>query len=322
MADSGMESSGDLSLSDFFKPNRGWFLIAAGVLAVWALYKIDAPLWLGLVTLSLLLGCAAFWPWIERTPKRRACFGMFAFVYLLFGGVVIFRHSNARAIQDKADNSNLIPAPSIIDSPTPEIQVYEPFKPAYRHNKKLGSPDEEQQAVREAYHAEHENAIAIWLEGTDQGGGGKIYLLDTRKSNNEYRWTEMLDPGLGNEESYWRDDGDVVKRFREKFGAKKGTLSPGTSPPYGPIAKGWYLHPDDWSWIGGRTPYHCDYRDYAVHIQKFKNGLIIGPVRRGKDDPSGRVLILVYADKETYGTWKEEDVIKYTQPTCASPPTK
>ena len=66
----------------FLRPNRGWFLAAAGMVAAYILERIDAPLWLAIVTLAALLSAAAVWPWINYSQRRRngfwACFLIFS----------------------------------------------------------------------------------------------------------------------------------------------------------------------------------------------------------------------------------------------------
>ena len=98
--------------NEFFKPNRGWFLAAAGVVAVWALYKIDAPLWLGLTTLGLLIACAAVWPWIEKSRIRQRVFWISLTLYAIGACVVAISTSgvNLQEIDGHATSPTPIPS--------------------------------------------------------------------------------------------------------------------------------------------------------------------------------------------------------------------
>lgn len=59
---------------EFLHPNQGWFFAAAGVVAAFIVGKLDAPLWLALVVLALLLLAAILYPWITKNKTRRILF--------------------------------------------------------------------------------------------------------------------------------------------------------------------------------------------------------------------------------------------------------
>jgi len=278
-------------------------------------HYIGVPDWgVGVVgAIAIILWLSLFWSHAEVKKHRQLVYtraymslGIFIATGAILGGIawVITRVVTKR------------PAPNRI-----ELSVYPPFEPAYKHNKKaLGAsgPEEMEQPVRQAYHAEHEHAIALWLEGDKEaGGGGTIYVL-----NRDSNWTGVNDPGVGGKENYWRDDERVIQKLREKFG-ERGIPPHDLSPPYGPVAKAWYESPKDWrEWIGWRTPWHCHYQNFAVHIQRFPNGLIIGPVRWGNEDLL-RLFILTYTnDQRIDGKWKQEDDLMSNPPKCDPPPTK
>lgn len=106
---------------EFFKPNRGWFLAAAGVVAVWALYKIDAPLWIGLSTLGLLIACAAVWPWIEKSRIRQRVFWISLTLYAIGACVVGVSTGGANSQQIGGHATSPTPIPSAT-----QLQIIEP----------------------------------------------------------------------------------------------------------------------------------------------------------------------------------------------------
>lgn len=73
-----------------FRPNRGWFIAAAGAVGSYILSHIDAPLWLSLSTLVVLLAAAISWQWIERSRRRLLYFSCGLVAYALFVGVSVF----------------------------------------------------------------------------------------------------------------------------------------------------------------------------------------------------------------------------------------
>lgn len=267
----------DLSLSDFFKPNRGWFLIAAGAIAVWALYKIDAPLWLGLGTLVLLIVSAAVWPWIERSKNRKWCFGAVALAFMIFGGLVIVRDKRRNVIITQ--DSNPVARRHI---PGPDVGcAYLAFRPMYGAHPELGRCKGQAESALTAYVAQHEKGYAVTFESPEQDH--VFYLYYPTKERPENKLDILPDLHSANCDT-WRNDVDNEARL--------GKAPSGRSQPWANVAKGWCIQPDRFKPIGWRL-FHRGYSTNEIFVQNFDNGLIIGPVRRVADDSFGSVLVLV-----------------------------
>lgn len=106
--------------SEYFRPNRGWFLGAAGVVAAWILDRVDAPLWLAMITLGVLLICAGIWPWIDKTKKRRAWFWGLLMLYAVatFITAVAFAVPKGAIVQvDIKATPTPIPSVAVASSP-------------------------------------------------------------------------------------------------------------------------------------------------------------------------------------------------------------
>jgi hypothetical protein len=67
--------------SKFPRPNRGWLLGAAGMIFEWILEHIDAPFWMAILTLLLLLVAAFLWDWLEASKGRITAFRILAIAY-------------------------------------------------------------------------------------------------------------------------------------------------------------------------------------------------------------------------------------------------
>jgi hypothetical protein len=80
----------DSSFPEFLRPNRGWFLGLAGMVAAYTIDHLDAPLWLAILTLCVLLAAAALHPWSQKTKKRGAAFWFFLCVYALLAIVGVY----------------------------------------------------------------------------------------------------------------------------------------------------------------------------------------------------------------------------------------
>lgn len=110
----------------FFRPNRGWFLAAAGVLAVWTLDRLDAPLWLAITTLVVLIACAAIWPWIEATKKRQSWFWLLLMLYAAAVVVIVAISARSAPNEAKAEQTTPTPQPTLEEVKPPEIKADEP----------------------------------------------------------------------------------------------------------------------------------------------------------------------------------------------------
>lgn len=80
-----------------FEPNRGWFLAAAGALAVWLLDKLEAPLWLAALTIAVFLGAALVWPLVETSSRRMSVFWTVLAVYAVSAAVTTYLTRNPPA---------------------------------------------------------------------------------------------------------------------------------------------------------------------------------------------------------------------------------
>lgn len=59
---------------EFLRPNRGWLLGAAGVVAAYIVGKLDAPLWLAGAVLLILVLAAGLHPWMIKKKARHVVF--------------------------------------------------------------------------------------------------------------------------------------------------------------------------------------------------------------------------------------------------------
>ncbi len=71
---------------EFLRPNRGWFIAAAGMIAAYIIERFDAPLWLALAVLVLLLVAAGIHPWVVKNKARHIAF--WCVLLVCAGGVV------------------------------------------------------------------------------------------------------------------------------------------------------------------------------------------------------------------------------------------
>ena len=78
------------STPKLLRPNRGWFIGGAGMVAAYILDHIDAPLWLGLLTLGVLLAAAVLWPYIEGKHKRHVGLWIALGAYAIFVVAALF----------------------------------------------------------------------------------------------------------------------------------------------------------------------------------------------------------------------------------------
>jgi hypothetical protein len=188
--------------------------------------------------------------------------------------------------------------------------VHPLFQEAYElHKGKLGKAEGKPKAVEWAYHAQHERATAILL-----GGIRTVYLLH---HNSSKELVGLPDEGVTRSDSYWWNDGEIIKRFTAKFGVEGGTPPPELFPPYGPVAKGWYTNPDNWHKIGWRRR-HCMYWREIVYVQRFQRGLIVGSLRHvpeSEDDQYGRIFVLLTDEHR----WEDEADTRNAGPLCTLP---
>jgi hypothetical protein len=75
---------------EFLRPNRGWFLGLAGMVAAYIIDRLDAPLWLAILTLLVLLVAAVLHPWSEKSKGRRATFWFILCLYALFAIAAVY----------------------------------------------------------------------------------------------------------------------------------------------------------------------------------------------------------------------------------------
>ncbi len=105
-------------------------LALAGAIAVWTLDRIEAPLWLALTTLVVLLVSAIIWsPWIQ-TKRRRLCFWIFLAVYA--AGVVSvvtisqWQRDSQQAPANSGKSPNETPRSDPSSSPHQQVPVGSP----------------------------------------------------------------------------------------------------------------------------------------------------------------------------------------------------
>lgn len=116
--------------AELFRPNRGWFLAAAGAVAVYILDRVDAPLWLALVTLAVLIGCALIWPWVEKSGKRRnwfwALLGLYGITTVVLAAIFTAPAQPTQPLQPSGTKDGPatslptpLPTPSVLPTPSP-----------------------------------------------------------------------------------------------------------------------------------------------------------------------------------------------------------
>jgi hypothetical protein len=176
----------------------------------------------------------------------------------------------------------------------------------------LGDPISEIEPVRMVIQAEHENATVI-LPSKPQ----RVYLLYDNASQELADWRDEGIDSSDPSDSLWLKEAETIKKFREKFGEERGTPSDGLHPPYGPIAKGWYNHPDQYERIGWRKT-HCLFETDVVYLREYQNGLIVGVLRHMTKQTGaqfGRVLILLTKEHR----WDDMTDTASAGPECKTP---
>lgn len=247
-------------------------------------------------------------PWFPtREPRIRAGLKvliMFGVCALLFGlWLFVPQPDLGRELKAKLFPAPVIVLPSPLQSPSPIVEVYPPFRDAYNaYPDELGDAKQSAEKLVPAYYAEHEHATVIWIPNDNL-----FYLLDSQRDHHKSM------PG----DDKWIDSSYTIEDCnRKRFPPPEGLY-----PPYGGVAVGWALHPNDWRWIGWRIS-HYYYPD--AHIQRFQNGFIVGMFRRDpKQDRIGQVAFVLlnkgvhkdeWHSKVSFPTGEEENLLPWVDP--------
>lgn len=87
------------AIAEIFRPNAGWFLAGAGLIAGYIIGELHAPLWLAVLTFFVFLALAAVWPWVERHRKWRFAFWGFIVGYFLVAAICTAKLRDDAAIR-------------------------------------------------------------------------------------------------------------------------------------------------------------------------------------------------------------------------------
>lgn len=146
------------------------------------------------------------------------------------------------------------------------------FGPA--HASGIGLPVEKPRKVTLAQWFEHELAAVLWIRDD-----GRIYQL--RKGGGEKRVSLFQDHG-------------VDKKFHDPEQVRQMlNLQDGFNPPKGGIASAWLHEPEAWSWIGQHLS-SIVLSHGVLTMQRFDNGLMVGPIPLRRGDPSKFTVWIVY----------------------------
>ncbi len=181
--------------------------------------------------------------------------------------------------------------PSVITSPTPTLPTHPDVETA---KKKLGKPRRGKKPEM-AYQARHDNAMIIWIDGHQD-----FFVLHRNQKLTTIRGEDVDD-------DTW---------FFDEENRKKTGTPEGKDPPYGTFAMAWMSNREWWEREVGWRAWHCQYTKGIVRVQWFEHGLIVGDLRRVKEDY--RVAVYVLLTDE--GMWSLE-APERRPPPCEKPAT-
>jgi hypothetical protein len=273
----------------------------------------DVPDWALVLLGFIILGLGFYWVWEAEIVKKHHHL-IYTYPMLLSLAIMIAVGAcvggGFGALFWWSVYKQRPPAPTHTATMMPTPPIHPPFKEAHeRYKTDLGNPLQKEELIGRVIHAEHEYGTTLLIHDH------KVYLL----YDDDNKLAAKEDKTVSAEDDYWLEDKEVIKRFRKKG---LGTPPPDSYPPYGPIAKGWYIEPEGYKKIGWRMA-HCRY-DEAVYKQEFRDGMIVGVVRhlpsRSKDQ-TGRIYILLKKE----GKWARWESVsphdKAAMPPCLEPLT-
>ncbi len=160
--------------------------------------------------------------------------------------------------------------------------------------KKLGKPKTGNKPEM-VYQARHDYAMLIWIDGNQD-----FYVLKENQKLVKVR-------GENVEQDTWYFDDEN----RERTGTPAGK-----DPPYGTFAIAWMSNRDWWNREVGWRAWHCQYTKGVVRVQWFEHGVIVGDLRRMKEDYRVAVYVLLIDDD----MWAV-DMPERHPPQCENPAT-